>query len=419
MKYRFRPSKRRLPEHAQGPRIRRLVLKGRNTLKTRRRQEESIRFFSLFELAALPSPPVQKKERRLYRALCRLWSALRVHLIETFKKIRSLYLAARQRRLSKKKEKTVPILPILSGALCAVLLVSALSATTVLLGLLAPYSRAHVSITVPHLVGRTLDDVLAGSTDETVNLIVQYESNPDVPAGTVIHQIPRAGVVRRIYEKNGYCNVTLTVSRPSTPYVLEDLVGVDRRDAILSLHNQSLTVTVREIESTAIPIGCVVRTEPSAGSELVAGECVTILVSRGKQSTKFSIPNLVGMSETDASARLQAAGFSLNQIHYRTSSKPSGSVLSQSPSADTQVASGTKIDLTVSIGPSTDVNAVPDLFGLSLTEATARLAQNGMSPFKIYTVESPAKQGTVLRQTPSAGIVASGADRQIILYVSS
>ena len=425
MKYRFRPSPRRLPDQIKESRRHRLVCRGRNTLQKSKKENETIRFFSLFDLHSLPAPKPKKKARPFARAYAKLIAVLRLvaratrtyasQLVGDYKHLWHAWLARRSAR----SKKASSLIPILSGFLCATLVVSLFSAAGILFGLLAPYARSYIGVTIPNFVGRDAHELLNQLESPHLNLIIQYKTNPDVAAGTVITQLPRAGVERRIYEKDGYCNVTLTVSRPNPSYVLEDLVGVEQRDALLALRNKSLSVTVHEIESSAVPVGCVVKTEPTAGSTVSGGAHVTLHVNRAKQDTRYSLPNLVGMGESDAAFHLRSAGFTVKNIRYTASSAPLGSVLSQDPPAYTQAAYGSAVSLVVSIGAHTDELTVPDLFGLSLKEASALLAQYGLSAQTVYTVPSPAEQGTVLRQVPASGTALFGINRQITLYVSS
>ena len=66
-----------------------------------------------------------------------------------------------------------------------------------------------------------------------------------------------------------------------------------------------------------------------------------------------AVPNVVGMSESDAMHALNGAGFGVGSITYAESSdRPLGEVLSQSPEASTQQEEGAVVDLVLSPGPS-------------------------------------------------------------------
>ena len=79
------------------------------------------------------------------------------------------------------------------------------------------------------------------------------------------------------------------------------------------------------------------------------GTTVTIEVSRGKQVTKATVPNVIGMTESLANQSIEAAGLKVS-VKYETSSKASyGTVTSQTPySGGDTVESGTTITIYVS-----------------------------------------------------------------------
>ena len=136
MKYRFQVSERNQSNPSLLPikRTRRFRLKGATTLR-KLQEEEKIRLSLLFELGELPEgEPVPKpKKQRKPRAkrekkhlLRRAWASLRARLASISAHLR--------KRLTQKRRNT---LPIFAGALCAALLVTAVSS-------LGEIGRAHV-----------------------------------------------------------------------------------------------------------------------------------------------------------------------------------------------------------------------------------------------------------------------------------
>ncbi len=240
-------------------------------------------------------------------------------------------------------------LPMLLGALTSTLLVCLLSASYVLLGLFAHYARSYETVTIPKLSGYTEEMARQAAESGSFNLIISYENNPEVPSGTVISQAPTAGVTRRIYEKNGYCDISLTVSRHKSPTVPNGLVGQSLREASLLLLNSQLDYTVKE-EYSKEAAGSVISAYPACGSEISKGECVQLTVSLGERKQTVFVPYLLGGSETEAVQALISVGLKVGNITYESSSKPRGSVIAQSTPSDTSVTEGTKINLIVSLG---------------------------------------------------------------------
>jgi hypothetical protein len=68
--------------------------------------------------------------------------------------------------------------------------------------------------------------------------------------------------------------------------------------------------------------------------------------------TSVAVPNVVGQAQTSATEPITATGLTVGTVTTTSSSTvPSGSVISESPSAGTQVAVGTAVNLLVSTGP--------------------------------------------------------------------
>jgi len=429
MKYRFRVSEQ--PPSLPVPTDRRRVfrLKGYRTLRCQRsRMDESIPILDLFEIGALPEPPKRKKAatlRRLKANLGRIWSrikiaaaALRRGLGAMDRELQKGLHTIATRLHPKPKPKLIRPLPVLSGFLCASLLVSFLSAGGVLMGLFGHYNRAYTSVVIPHFVGESVTSLLQKEYPH-LNLTIEYETNPQVTEGMVIAQSPQPGVTRRIYERDGYCNIRLTVSRFAEPYLLEELVGMSERDAILLLRNRNIAATVTQVHSATAAKGSVLETVPAAGASLKEGATVLLRVSVGTPQEVCAVPNLFGMTETEAKSQLSKQGLAVGSVDYRSSSHPAGTVISQSLSAYASVEKGAAVSFSVSIGDRYWLPTVPDLYGLSLKQAEQALRQQGLVVGDIHTIEGAAPRGTVITQSPHPGAPITSATVSVDLYVTS
>jgi serine/threonine-protein kinase len=104
--------------------------------------------------------------------------------------------------------------------------------------------------------------------------------------------------------------------------------------------------------------GYVLRTEPVAGTELTAGDTVTLTVSKGPEIILVEMPNLMGCSESEALTLLEAAGLNWDPIVYEEYEGTPGQVIYQSVEALTQVEKGSTVAFTVSIEPPPPVEKV-------------------------------------------------------------
>ena len=93
------------------------------------------------------------------------------------------------------------------------------------------------------------------------------------------------------------------------------------------------------------------RTEPEAGTELTAGDTVTLTVSKGPEVVLVEMPDLMGRSESEALTLLEAAGLNWEPVTYEEYEGTPGQVIYQSVEAHTQVEKGTVVAFKISIEP--------------------------------------------------------------------
>ena len=112
-----------------------------------------------------------------------------------------------------------------------------------------------------------------------------------------------------------------------------------------------------------------------------------------------NVPAVVGLSEEQAVARLNDENLEPHQV-YRATDKPSNVVVSQQPTAGSDVDEDSVVTLVVDRGaPRVEV---PTVTGLMADEAVQKLADDG---FEARQTEVAATQapGTVVAQDPTAG----------------
>ena len=134
----------------------------------------------------------------------------------------------------------------------------------------------------------------------------------------------------------------------------------------------------------------------------------------------LEVPSVVGDTLEDAQEKIVEAGFEVGTIsRVYDSSVAEGTVISQTPTAGTQRAEGTKINLTVSLGEDTVI--VPNLSGMTAEEAQRELASYGLT-WRAGTAEysDEVEEGLVVSQSPAAGAtVESGTEVTYILSLGT
>ena len=308
-------------------------------------------------------------------------------------------------------------LSFLSGVLVSAVLVCALCVAGVLIKLFFPFMRNYTPITVPDLVGQELHAV--ESISDKFELLISYENDPTVKAGTIISQRPEAGVVRKLFGGGERCSVSVTVSAGKRYYNVEDLVGQDGRSALLHLYNKGVSVKIEQTYSDTAPTGQVIATVPASGAVLYEGEVLPVRISLGKKIILVSVPDVCGLSEPEAKAVLEQKGLSLGKVTYAASSAPAGKVISQKHSPYDKIPEGSSVDVTVSLGAAAQQKKVPDLYGLTVEQAKERLSEVGLVLGSIYYETAGAPKGTVIYQTPPVNTTITSTVTSVDIYISN
>jgi len=202
-------------------------------------------------------------------------------------------------------------------------------------------------VTVPNFTGQTFSDL--DPDDGLFELSAEYRLDNELPEGTIISQTPSAGAQRMVKKGERLCRIELVVSRRGKIMILPDLVGESAESAKERLSGLGLTAEVLERNSDR-EIGVVVSTYPKAFSDVPEGSIVKIWVSCGVEKKTVTVPALTGLSESEAISRLRALGFEVGKTEYIVSDKPVGTVVSQSAPFGGEIAEGSRIYLTVSVG---------------------------------------------------------------------
>lgn len=123
---------------------------------------------------------------------------------------------------------------------------------------------------------------------------------------------------------------------------IPNVLGKQQQEAEEILAEANFTPIVREVPSL-IPAGQVSAQSPAAGGRVTAGSAVYIHVSNGAVPT-FATPNVTGLTEAKARAKLTAKGFGVYVQYWQTPDPAlNGVVASQTPGAGTPAPAGTQV----------------------------------------------------------------------------
>ncbi|WP_328870749.1 Stk1 family PASTA domain-containing Ser/Thr kinase [Streptomyces sp. NBC_00287] len=169
-------------------------------------------------------------------------------------------------------------------------------------------SKGPEVVKVPDLEGHRLDKARALLKTEGLEPgMVTREFSDSVPKGFVISTNPGAGTERR----SGSA-VALVVSK-GIPVDVPDVTGESLEGAKADLEEAGLKVRVasEEVTSSEFDKGEVALQTPEADTQAVAGDTVTLTMSKGPEMVE--VPDVVGDKVDDAKAELEAAGFEVDE----------------------------------------------------------------------------------------------------------
>ena len=288
-----------------------------------------------------------------------------------------------------------------------VIAILALALIGLLVWLLADNLFGGAEVRVPDVVGMT--ERQARNELDAVGLRTEVEDRRSRrPVGEVLEQDPEADSVAREGD-----TVTITVSGGPRQVDVPPLVGQTQEEAESILEDARLQLgEVTEEPSDEVEEGLVIRQSPEAGQQVDARSSVDIVVSAGPESV--TVPPVVGLSEEDARAALDAAGLEVDVIRD-SADEPAGEVIAQDPSAGTEVASGDTVTITVSEGP--EGEPMPNVVGQDAEDAEDLLEDEfGLNVNREAETEPCAQPpGTVCRQDPDPGTPVSEGDTVTIL----
>lgn len=252
------------------------------------------------------------------------------------------------------------------------------------------------SVAVKNVVSLTEADARRVLEDQGFKVDVTREPNQK-PIGTVFDQDPSEGEFRVTGT-----SVTIFVSDGAGTVKIPKVAGLDQLTATSRLEKLGFVVTPIPEESETIKVGEVIRSNPPAGKKVDPGTNVEIFVSAGPRPT--AVPDVAGLDQVEATQQLVALGFRVTKATEPSSSVEVGRVIRTQPGAGTPAAKDSTVTLVVSSGPKQ--TAVPNVVGMSQSEAVNSLSAAGFRVNVSQVVTTPANVGRVITQSPDAGTQA-------------
>ena len=135
----------------------------------------------------------------------------------------------------------------------------------------------------------------------------------------------------------------------------------------------------------------------------------------GDDRGTVTVPDLVGLTETQAEGRLKALDLELGRVSSEASDEPEDTIIKQTPASGELLEKGQAVNVTVSAGK--EEETVPNLIGLTSPDAAERaLNEVGLELGKVTPRDSDQPENYVLDQDPAQGQpVKAGSSVDIVV----
>ncbi len=265
--------------------------------------------------------------------------------------------------------------------------------------------------------GRTVPSVLGMSEDKATRALqargfsvrVEYQSADD-GFDSVLSCSPEPGL-----RADPSAGATIVVSAQRT---IPPVVGMDVSDARQALLDAGVGTIHLTYHNSDQAEGTVLSVDPDEGETFTSSDTVTLTVARA-----YTVPDLEGMSLTDARAALEDEGLTAS-VTYVDSTVEKNTVVGTSPAAGEQVSSGTTVELKVSSPYPSQPWSLFEYFEATPQELSSYLSEQGFSLLfgELYAAGGNAHaayqsaEGDVLQisDNPESGSYAGGSQADVL-----
>ena len=220
--------------------------------------------------------------------------------------------------------------------------------------------------------------------------------------------------------------VFFVVLRGEEQVMVPNVQGRDLTQALLELQARELNPRIQlRYSQSPHDRGLVLEQDPVPGQIVKAGRRVRLVVSQGTVINR--VENFVGRNIDSVRMDLMTftAGSSgpiliiRDPLIFDYSAYPPGTIIRQSPEAGTDISGPTQLEFVVSRGPRHALMTVPQLMGLSLSDAIGWVGDTGVVfEFSVRAAQPGETGETVVHQNPPAGASVTSNTR-ISLAVSA
>ena len=261
---------------------------------------------------------------------------------------------------NKSKKKTIAVL---IGVLTALIAFA--------VALIAMFSSGSNKLDIPELVGLNFySDVYNNSLYASYRFEPVIDEESDEDEGVIVSQKPSGGKMNRDDI------ITVYIAGPQNKTEVPDVTDLLYNIAESKLRAEGFDVKIVKEKSETVEIGKVIRTSPEAGDEAEQGSLVTIFVATNSDVEPVDIPNLIGLTVSEAKKALEEVGLLLDtdNITYRASAKKKGTIIGYEGVGE-EALPGTAIIVFVSTGKEAEDDTTEETTEETTAETTSETTE--------------------------------------------
>ncbi len=253
-------------------------------------------------------------------------------------------------------------------------------------------------VSVPSVAGMSFDDAKAELAKYNLGIHQAGTVSSDtVDKDLVVSQQPEAN---ETVEKNSTIEVTLSSGKGSID--IPNVVGKSEADAVAAL-GTTFNCNKSYAYNSDVQEGYVISQSPESGTQGKEGDTVTLVISQGEELV--TVPDVTTTYKSEEQAKALLSDFNVN-VTTKYSQTAEGIVIGQSIDAGKQVAKGTSITITVSLGEEPAEVVTTTTYKLNIRiELPADSSNISGADIVLY-----GKSGGVLASWPGKSVSEFGSD---------
>jgi len=285
-------------------------------------------------------------------------------------------------------------------------------------------ARGKEEVMVPDVLGKELPLALIELQEKELYPRIQIRlAAAGEEKGVILEQSPEAGTLVKAERR-----IELVISHGVALDKMQNFTGKNINDVrseirLFNAQSPEVSITLREpfmYQYSVDPAGAVLQQNPAPGSDLTGNVILELVVSRGQENTRITVPELYGLSFSDALTKLNQlkAGFVFT-MRKPEAGETAGTVISQNPPPGAELNATGKI----AIGVTTPAAAAGEAAGLftyvlpinpyPLPLTVEAELPNGTKQTLVSTNHSGGEFSMPYRLPGSSVIILSMVDREI------